>query len=184
MNIVRSWAMPNKNTFDVHPIGAMVKRYLASSTVSVDPFARDKNWATYTNDLNPTTAAQYHLDAFDFLRMLVDDEVCADLVLFDPPYSPRQIKECYDDIGKKMSQMDAFRTHWKPERDAINELLVPGGYVLSLGWNSIGMGKKRDYTIKELLLVCHGPGHNDTICMAELKPLLTAAPRKLARKRR
>ena len=101
-----------------------------------------------------------------------------DLVIFDPPYSPRQIKECYDGIGKKMRQMDAFRTHWKPERDVINELLVPGGYVLSLGWNSIGMGKKRDYTIKELLLVCHGPGHNDTICMAELKPPVPPPPKE------
>lgn len=32
------------------------------------------------------------------------------------------------------------------------------------------MGKKRGYTIEEILLVCHGPGHNDTICMAESKP--------------
>jgi len=163
----RVWGMPNKNTCSIKPIGEFVKRYLKG--VSVDPFARDLDWATHTNDLNTTTKAQYNLDALDFLVLMKDVE--AESVIFDPPFSPRQIKECYDSIGKKMGQMDAFRTHWKPERDATNDLLVPGGVVLSFGWNSIGMGQKRGYEIEEILLVCHGPGHNDTICMAERKPL-------------
>lgn len=46
-----------------------------------------------TNDLDPTTTADYHLDAIDFLK-LQSDTSC-DLVLFDPPYSPRQVSECY-----------------------------------------------------------------------------------------
>ena len=29
------------------------------------------------------------------------------------------------------------------------------------------MGKKRGYEIVEGMIVCHGGGHNDTICMAE-----------------
>ena len=60
--------MPNKDTFSVAPIGAFVKKYLAQSRVSVDPFARNKAWATYTNDLNPSTSAQRHLDAEDIGR--------------------------------------------------------------------------------------------------------------------
>lgn len=163
----RMWAMPDKNTFDIRPIGLMVKRYLSQSIVSIDPFARDKLWATHTNDLNSNTQAEYHLDAKIFLEQMVNHGVQADLVLFDPPYSPRQIKECYDSIGLKMAQMDAFRTHWKPERDLIDQLLADNGIVLSFGWNSIGMGKNRDFEIIEVLLVCHGPGHNDTICIAE-----------------
>lgn len=165
----RSWGMPTHDTFTCPPIGNFVKGYLYKSKVSIDPFARNKKWANYTNDLNPETEADYNMDACDFLNKMVDDGVKADLVIFDPPYSPRQIKECYDGIGLKMAQMDAFRTHWKPERDAINKLLDIGGIVLSFGWNSIGMGKKRLYTVKEILIVCHGPGHNDTICMAEKK---------------
>ena len=163
----RTWAMPSSETFSIKPIGELVKKYL--SGVSVDPFARDKRWATYTNDLNPATASEYHMDACDFLRMLVEKGVQADVVIFDPPYSPRQIKECYDGIGKKMAQMDAFRTHWKPERDAINAMLKPDGVVVSFGWNTIGMGTKRGYVPIELLVVCHGPGHNDTLCLVERK---------------
>jgi hypothetical protein len=161
--------MPAADTFDCPPIGDFVKRHLRQSATSIDPFARNKLWATHTNDLNPDTLAEHHLDAADFLQLLADRGVRAQLCLFDPPYSPRQIKECYDGIGQKMQQMDAFRTHWKPERDLIDQLIEPGGVVISLGWNSIGMGRKRPYALEELLIVCHGPGHNDTICIAERK---------------
>jgi hypothetical protein len=169
MKFSRFWGMPTKDTFDCKPIGNFIKQYLTNASTSIDPFARNKKWATYTNDLNPNTIAEYHLDSIDFLQMLVDKQIKVDLVIFDPPFSPRQIKECYDEIGLKMEKMDAFRTHWKPERDLIDKLLINNGIVLSCGWNSIGMGNKRFYKIEEILLVCHGPGHNDTICIAERK---------------
>lgn len=169
MNMTRVWAMPCADTFDVPPIGTLVKHYLRQSKVSIDPFARNKRWATYTNDLGPETVAEYHLDVLDFLKMLRDQGIYADLVLFDPPYSPRQIKECYDSIGLKMGPLEAMRTNWQAERDVIDDLLNIGGVVLSFGWNSNGMGRKRNYCIEELVLVTHGMGHNDTICMVERK---------------
>lgn len=42
--------------------------------------------ADNTNDLNPNTTAQYHLPAQEFCSRL---QVEVDVVLFDPPYSPR-----------------------------------------------------------------------------------------------
>jgi len=71
--------------------------------------------------------------------------------------------------AKKWEQWTHFRTLWKPERDTIHQILDIGGIVISFGWNSIGMGKRRGYKIEDILLVCHGPGHNDTICMVERK---------------
>lgn len=98
--------MPHLETFSVKPIGDLVRRYLEQSQVSIDPFARNKRWATYTNDLNPATDAEYHMETLDFLVELQQQRVKADLFLFDPPYSPRQIKECYDQIGKRMTVAD------------------------------------------------------------------------------
>lgn len=72
----RTWAMPTSDTFDCKPIGDFVRQYLKG--VSVDPFARNKRWATHTNDLNPETAAEYHMDAKDFLEMLAAKGVKAD----------------------------------------------------------------------------------------------------------
>ena len=57
MDINRQWAMPNKNTFEVKPIREFVLKYLDKSKVSIDPFARDCDWATFTNDVNPNTSA-------------------------------------------------------------------------------------------------------------------------------
>jgi len=166
VKINRVWAMPSKNTFDIDPIRKMVTKYLAKSTTSVDPFARDKRWATHTNDLNPRTKAEYHLLALDFLQLMINKKIKTDLVLFDPPYSLRQIKECYNNVGLTITGREAG---WKTEKDLMDRILIPDSIVLSFGWNSIGMGKKRHYEILEILLVCHGRAHNDTICMAERK---------------
>jgi hypothetical protein len=164
----RVWEMPNADTFSVPSIGLFVKKYLMKSRVSVDPFARNKRWATHTNDLNPDTSAQHHLDAEDFLRLMVSNGVRADLLVFDPPYSPRQLKECYDNIGRKMQMEDGqtarLRSIW---RDASAPMLTPDAVVLSFGWNTVGFGKSLGFEPVEIMLVCHGADHNDTICMAE-----------------
>ncbi len=160
--------MPCSDTFDVPSIGHFVKRYLLNSKVSVDPYARNKRWATYTNDLNPNTAAESHMDAEDFMAGLVSCGITADLIIIDPPYSPRQIKECYDAIGRvpTMEETQNARAQ-KHRKRIINRLVVNGGIALHFGWNTVGMGK--GWAIEEIMLVCHGSYHNDTICMAERK---------------
>lgn len=164
------FAMPNAATFDVKPIGAFVRRYMADSKVSVDPFARDRDWATYTNDINPSTQALSHQDAETFCLRLDRDGVRADLVLFDPPYSARQISEHYKMAGLPVTQEDTQNGRlFRRVRNAIDFLVSPGGIVLSFGWQSLGMGSNRGYTTIEIMLVAHGGGHNDTICIAERK---------------
>jgi hypothetical protein len=166
----RTWAMPSKDTFSVKPIGEFVKRWIAGSQVSVDPFARNSKLALFTNDLNPNTEARYHMDATEFLKLMKTYGTAFDLAIFDPPYSPRQISECYKEIGKKVTQTDTQNSVMvKNARDALDEVMMPGSVVLSFGWNSVGMGIKRGYEIIEIMLCCHGGVHNDTICVAERK---------------
>jgi hypothetical protein len=169
MKFKREWAMPNKNTFSIKPIEEFVLKYTMGADCVVDPFARDTEYGHYTNDLNPETKADYHMKAEDFCLMLQDKEVKSDLVLFDPPYSPRQISECYKGIGLEVSMEDTQASFWKKVRDTIDPLVIDGGIVLSFGWHTNGMGKTRGYEIEEILLVAHGGAHNDTICMAERK---------------
>ena len=158
--------MPNSDTFDIEPIHNFVWKYLHQAKVSIDPFSRNKRWATYTNDLNPSTRADCHMDAEDFLVDLARRSVKADLVIFDPPYSPRQIAECYQAIGKQVTTEDTQNASlYARVRKAIVPVLSDNGIVLSFGWNSCGMGK--GYLLEEIMLVAHGGGHNDTICIAE-----------------
>lgn len=162
--IRRTWAMPSADTFSVKPIGEFVQKYLKG--VSVDPFARNKRWATHTNDLNPATEAEHHMDAEAFLTMLGAQGVKADCILLDPPYSPRQISECYAAAGLKAGMKDTQNAAlYARVRRAARGLCRPGTVVLSFGWNSAGMGD--GFKRLEMLLVAHGGAHNDTICIAE-----------------
>jgi len=159
--------MPDSATFQIPPIRDFVKRYCNGGIV-VDPFARNSRVGTITNDLNPATSADFHLDAEEFLKSLADYGVKADVILIDPPYSPRQVKECYDKIGIPMQQHEALLGYTRGRlRDQIARLLGPDGIVLWFGWNTTGMGNKFGFEIVEILLVCHGSDHNDTICFAE-----------------
>lgn len=169
INRVRS--IPSADTFDIPPIGEFVKRYLRESKISIDPFARNKRWATYTNDLNPETAAEYHMPADEFLQTLKDKGVVADLVIFDPPYSRRQVKEVYEGVGLRFTNDDSqyYSSNWKTERTLINDILAVGGHVLSFGWNTSGMGSFDNFTEQEILIVCHGGSRYDTLCIAEKK---------------
>lgn len=160
----RVWAMPNLDTFSVPPIGDLVRKYLHG--VSVDPFARNKRWATYSNDLNPNTDAEYHMDAAAFLAMLHTQNVKADCIILDPPYSPRQISECYQAAGLKAGMKDTQNAAlYARVRQAARRLCKLETVVLSFGWNSAGMGNGFEQI--ELLLVAHGGAHNDTICVVE-----------------
>lgn len=164
----RVFAMPSLDTFSIQSIKSFVRRYL--NGISVDPFARNSRLATYRNDIDKATNAEHHMDAEVFCQMLETRNIHADSALFDPPYSPRQIAECYRgcgiEVGMKETQNAAL---YKRVRNALDRIIKPGGVVLSFGWNSAGMGKGRGYSIIDVLLVNHGGGHNDTICIAEIK---------------
>ena len=176
LDFMRVWAMPNANTFEIEPIYNLIHRYLSDSAISVDPFARDTEMATYTNDLNPETKAQHHLDAYEFLVMLKTTDVHADLVILDPPYGPRQIVDCYNSIGidtgtasKVRNRLPTQRMGWKPEKDIIASMQQQGDKVICCGWHSNGMGKDRGYRLIEVMLVAHGGSRNDTIVTVEKK---------------
>ncbi len=167
MIINRVWAMPNKWTFTIKPIAELLTRYVGDGKRWIDPFAGMYSPAEFTNDLNPKAKAQQHLDALDFLMSLSGTFAGC---LFDPPYSPRQVKECYDSVGRHMEQDDALLGYKRGQYKAVvAPLIKPNGIVVSFGWNSVGMGKSIGFEIVEILLVCHGSDHNDTIVTVERK---------------
>ena len=167
MKMSRAWAMPNKDTFSIKPINELVTRLTTGVHYSVDPFAGSFKYATITNDLDPDKNADYCLDAQDFLHTRGDS--CIDLVLFDPPYSPRQVSECYKKLGKTVNMQTTQSSYWTKLKKEIARIVKPGGKVLTCGWNSGGIGKTLGFEIEEILLVAHGGWHNDTICTVERK---------------
>jgi len=166
----RVWAMPSADTFSIQPIADLLDRWLPKDGVIVDPFARNSKVGTFTNDLDPTTEATYHMDAEDFCHTLVAKGVVADATVFDPPYSNEQISRTYRGIGREVTTTDTQNgALYARARNALVQVLKSGGIAVSFGWNSAGFGRGRGFEMLEILLVCHGGAHFDTICVVERK---------------
>lgn len=170
MNFSREFAIPNSETFSLPAVSRLLDRWLPNTergAVIVDPFARNSKRANYTNDLNPATSAAFHILAEEF----VDQHTfSADAVLFDPPYSPRQIAEVYQQIGRECGTEETQNARlYKRVKDGLDRMLKADGIAICCGWNSLGFGLKRGYEMLEILLVTHGGAHNDTIVTVERK---------------
>jgi hypothetical protein len=164
MIIEHFWSMPNSLTFSIKPIKLFLETEIKGKEWA-DPFARNSRVAKYTNDLNPNTKAKFNLEALEFLKMFEDNSL--DGVLFDPPYSVRQMKEVYDGIGIKLNDTkSSVWTNWKKE---ISRIVKPGGRVISFGWNTNGIGKTLGFKKKRIMIVSHGGIHNDTLVCLEVK---------------
>jgi len=142
--INRTWEMPNKQTFQIKAIRELIDKYIPKNAIALDPFPFD-----------------YQKDALEYLA----ESKPSKYGLFDPPYSPRQYKESYKGIG----EFDTKSSTWSNWKKALADKILPGGIVISFGWNSGGIGKKYGFEIIEILIVCHGSQHNDTICTVERK---------------
>lgn len=141
--------MPNKRTFQIKPIKRLLAKYICNGKW-VDPFPYP-----------------FKVDALVMMKEIPDGSV--DGVLFDPPYSARQLKECYESRGQHLTFDDTKNTTWMKWRKEICRIVKPGGYVISFGWCSTGVGNKRQFEKIEILLVCHGGQHHDTIVTVEKK---------------
>ena len=167
MEISRVWAMPNKNTFSIKPIGELIDRHIFG--FSIDPFANNNRLATKTNDIDPAFDTDNNMDALEFLSLFQDESV--DTVLFDPPYSPRQVSECYKALDMTVNMQTTQSSFWGNMKKEITRIVKPQGKVITFGWNSGGIGKTAGFQQVEILLVPHGGWHNDTICTVEEKSL-------------
>ena len=165
MQINRVWAMPNSKTFQIKPIRELINKYAYG--VIIDPFANDSKIGTITNDLDEQYDTDYHIDALNFLKMFGDNSV--DTVLYDPPYSPRQVSECYTSLGKTVNMQTTQASYWSKQKEQIGRIVKKDGIVITCCWNSGGIGNKYGFEIEEILLVPHGGWHNDTIVTVERK---------------
>ena len=176
MIITREWCMPNSRTFKIKPIKNIIERYqeeLVSNSLVLDPFSNQnividrERLNLITNDIDPQYDTDYSLDALDFLKMFSDESV--DMVLYDPPYSPRQVSEVYKKLDMSVNMQTTQASYWGNQKKEISRIVKKGGYVLTFGWNSGGIGKTKGFEIVEILIVAHGGWHNDTIVTVEKK---------------
>ena len=168
----RVWCMPNKDTFSIKPIRELIERYIDRErpNIIIDPFFGNSPFAAVchmTNDLNPESKATHHMEAMDFLKKL--DSNIADMVLFDPPWTVRQIQECYKNIGREVHKEDTQSSFYGDRKKEIARIVRRNGIAISCGYNSGGIGKTNGFSLMEVLIVPHGGAHHDSIVTVERK---------------
>lgn len=162
----RFFATASHATFTIKPVRLFVERYVGDGKGWADPFAGFNSPAQYTNDLNPEAPTQKHVEAKDFVKFVPKR---LNGVLFDPPFSYRQISEHYRHLKKKATALDTSYNFYRRVMIAFAPRVKVGGIVLSFGWNTNGFGKGLGFETVEVVVVQHGLHHNDTLCTAERK---------------
>jgi hypothetical protein len=181
MIIQKARAMPSAWTFTIKPIAELISRYVPPMGKGwIDPFAGDNSPAEFTNDIHPDRKALWHMDSEVFCQFLCDPvskeyypkpPEYFDGILFDPPYSYRQVSEHYKQVGRKARSIDTTSNFYSRVMNAICDKIRPGGYAISCGWNTNAFGMKRGFEQVEILIVAHGGHHNDTLVTVERKVL-------------
>ena len=147
MIIERHWAMPSHQTFTIKPFKELIEKELGSEYI--DPFPYP-----------------FKQDAIEYLKTIEDSS--KNYLVFDPPYSQRQLREMYDNNGLSLGN-PMNNSYWGNCRKEISRIIKKNGKVISFGWNSNGIGKKYGFEIVKVVLVAHGSQHNDTIATVEIK---------------
>ena len=145
------WDMPNHKTFEIKAILEFIILHCGI------------NWKKDCIDPFPFPFKE---DALQFLRRLPIASVLK--LLFDPPYSQRQLFEMYKKAGLAYNH-PKNNAYWSLCKKEIARVMKPGGTVLTFGWTGAGIGKT--YGFKEIdgIIVRHGSMHNSTIGVAEIK---------------
>ena len=162
MELSRTWIMPSIWTFTMKPVQLLFTKYGVGKNWA-DPFAGENSPAELTNDIEGR-GNLYKLDALEFLKSLKDNSL--DGVLFDPPYS---VEQCLRRYTPKHGGTAGRAEYWARCKDEIARVVKPNGVVISFCWDSTGIGKSRGFEIVEIMLLCHGACHNDTVITIDKK---------------
>lgn len=160
MELSRIWVMPNKWTFKMKPVQELFEKYQVGNGW-IDPFAGETSPAEFTNDIEGR-GAKSQMDALEFLKSLPNHSYKG--ALFDPPYS---VEQCLRRYTPKQNGTAGRAEYWAKCKDELARTLDLGAYSISFCWDSTGVGKKRGFEIVEIMLLCHGACHNDTIVTVE-----------------
>ena len=114
-------------------------------------------------DIDKDAPANIHQDAYEYVHE------CGrkfDTIVFDPPYNLRKAREKYG--GRYIGSLTKIKNE-------LPRILNIGGKVISFGYDSVGMSKKRGFEKMAICLVCHSGDHNDTIAIVEryIQPEIT-----------
>ena len=163
--------MPNKWTFKQPKLLKFISKFIPYNAKVLIPFAghyrfgKIDNSIFIYNDLNLEIKADFNIEAYKLIDCF--NSHYFDCIIADPPFSHFQFYRAYNRAKKKGNEKN-FRIGINKWRDTADYLLKPNGIYIELGYNSVGLGKKRSKKIA-LGICCNGSAHNDILIVVQRK---------------
>ena len=141
---VEKWAYPPDGYFCLNLFAGKTKLGIREYRVDI------------SDEFNPDKV----MDAYDFVMMCKENKYQFGSIVWDPPYNLRKSREKYK--GKYVGSLTKIKNE-------LSNILIPGGKIVSLGYDTVGMSKSRGYQKIAVCVVCHNGDHNDTLGLVEKK---------------
>jgi len=111
------------------------------------------------NDIDKGANAEYNYDALDFVAYWEQNKKeLFDTVILDPPYSYRKAMEMYK---------GNYSSRFKRIADQLPNIIKTRAKVISFGYHSTFLGKKRGYKLNKMCVFAHGGAQHCTIAIIE-----------------
>ena len=146
---------PAKFTFEQPKLKRWVEKWSQGKCLNLFAGKIKLRLDEYRVDLNPDMKADWYGDAFDFVHTT---KMKFDTIICDPPYNLRKSREKYG--GKYVGSLTKIKNEFQT-------ILNPNGRVIHLGYDSVGIQRRKGFEKIAICLVCHGGDHNDTICLVQ-----------------
>lgn len=157
---------PRRYTFSTSGIANWIQQQTQEGNV-LNLFAGKSRLFDYNHSITETrvdvdekVSPDHLMDANQFIVLAIESGWKYDTIILDPPYTYRKSMEKYN--GKIVSNFQKIK-------EFIPNILNPNGNIITCGYHSVVMGKKRGFKVKSILLVSHGGAHHDTIITNEVK---------------
>jgi hypothetical protein len=150
----------HRYTFEAPKIKQWVENNCEGLTLNLFAGETKLNINEIRNDLNLDTNPNLNMDALECCKYLVEKKYKFDTILLDPPYSYRKSMEKYN--GRISSPFNQIK-------DQLSYLTHKHSRIITFGYHSTCMGKKRGFNLIQILLICHGGAQHDTIAIVEEK---------------
>ena len=146
----------NRQTFKSNAIRNWVESNCTGLVLNLFAGETELSLNEIRNDIDRTASAHHYKDALDFVVEYDGEKF--DTVILDPPYTYRKSMEMYD---------GDLNSRFKLIADNLPSIITPSARVISFGYHSTFLGKKRGYELEKMCIFAHGGAQHCTIAIIE-----------------